>query len=74
MQKWIDDSQYGADCPYELPSADYKVVTNLENGKTYRVYSEKGEFLLFVYAEMHEFLVLPIAFLIPLCYNHSKCI
>ena len=30
-QKWINDSQYGKDCPYELPSADYKVVANLEN-------------------------------------------
>ena len=32
-QKWINDSQYGENCPYKLPSADYKVVTNLENGK-----------------------------------------
>ena len=32
-QKWIDVSQYGTDCPYELPSADYKVVANLENGR-----------------------------------------
>lgn len=32
-QKWINDSQYGTENPYELPSADYKVVTNLENGR-----------------------------------------
>ena len=32
-QNWINDSQYGKNCPYELPSADYKVVTNLENGR-----------------------------------------
>lgn len=32
-QNWINDSQYGENCPYELPSADYKVVTNLENGR-----------------------------------------
>lgn len=33
LQEWINHSQYGENCPYELPSADYKVVTNLENGK-----------------------------------------
>ena len=33
LQEWINDSQYGTENPYELPSADYKVVTNLENGK-----------------------------------------
>lgn len=32
-QSWINASQYGENCPYELPSADYKVVTNLENGR-----------------------------------------
>lgn len=32
-QKWINDSQYGTENPYELPNADYKVVTNLENGR-----------------------------------------
>lgn len=32
-QKWINDSQYGVENPYQLPSADYKVVTNLENGR-----------------------------------------
>ena len=32
-QNKINDSQYGENCPYELPSADYKVVTNLENGR-----------------------------------------
>ena len=32
-QKNINSSQYGENCPYELPSADYKVVTNLENGR-----------------------------------------
>ena len=33
LQQWINDAQYGADNPYELPSADYKVVTNLKNRK-----------------------------------------
>lgn len=33
LQEWINTSQYGEDNPYDLPSADYKVVTNLENGK-----------------------------------------
>ncbi len=33
LQKWIDEAQYGADNPYNLPSADYKVVTNLESGR-----------------------------------------
>lgn len=33
LQEWINDSQYGKDTPYDLPSADYKVVTNLENGR-----------------------------------------
>ncbi len=33
LQAWINASQYGEDNPYELPSADYKVVTNLENGR-----------------------------------------
>ena len=32
-QTQINTSQYGENCPYELPSADYKVVTNLENGR-----------------------------------------
>lgn len=32
-QSWINTSQYGAENLYELPSADYKVVTNLENGR-----------------------------------------
>ena len=32
-QKLINDSQYGIENAYELPSADYKVVTNLENGR-----------------------------------------
>lgn len=32
-QKWINDAQYGKQTAYELPSADYKVVTNLENGR-----------------------------------------
>lgn len=33
LQEWINTSQYGEDNPYELPSADYKLVTNLENGR-----------------------------------------
>lgn len=33
LQEWINDSQYGAACPYELPSAAYKVAANLENGR-----------------------------------------
>lgn len=32
-QDLMNASQYGENCPYELPSADYKVVTNLENGR-----------------------------------------
>jgi len=32
-QSLINASQYGPDCPYKLPNADYKVVTNLENGR-----------------------------------------
>lgn len=30
-QKMIDDSQYGKDCPYEMPAAAYKVTASLEN-------------------------------------------
>ena len=33
LQEWINHAQYGEENPYELPSADYKVVSNLENGK-----------------------------------------
>ena len=33
LQEWINESQYGASQKYQLPSADYKVVTNLENGR-----------------------------------------
>ena len=33
LQEWINNAQYGEHSPYELPSADYKVVTNLDNGK-----------------------------------------
>ena len=33
LQKWINESQYGIENQYKLPSADYKVVTNLENGR-----------------------------------------
>lgn len=29
----INDSQYGADCSYKLPTAAYKVTANLENGR-----------------------------------------
>lgn len=32
-QSWINKVQYGSEHSYELPSADYKVVTNLENGR-----------------------------------------
>lgn len=32
-QQTINDSQYGKDSPYHLPSADYKVTANLENGR-----------------------------------------
>ena len=33
LQKWIHESQYGKDCPYELPTAAYKIATTLENGR-----------------------------------------
>lgn len=33
LQRWIDESQYGKDCPYELPTAAYKIATTLENGR-----------------------------------------
>lgn len=32
-QEWINTSQYGENSPYELPSAAYKVASNLENGR-----------------------------------------
>lgn len=32
-QKTINDSQYGKDQPYHLPTAAYKVTANLENGR-----------------------------------------
>lgn len=32
-QQTINDSQYGQDSPYHLPSASYKVTANLENGR-----------------------------------------
>ncbi len=32
-QKTINDSQYGKDTPYHLPTAAYKVTANLENGR-----------------------------------------
>ncbi len=32
-QAMINDSQYGADCPYTLPAASYKLATTLENGR-----------------------------------------
>lgn len=32
-QQTINDSQYGKDSPYHLPSAAYKVTANLENGR-----------------------------------------
>lgn len=33
LQKWIDDSQYGKDCPYELGAAAYKIATTLNSGR-----------------------------------------
>lgn len=33
LQQTINDAQYGIDCPYELPTAAYKVATNLEDGR-----------------------------------------
>ena len=32
-QVMINESQYGMDCPYEMPAAPYKVTANLENGR-----------------------------------------
>ena len=32
-QKTIDDSQYGKNSPYHLPTASYKVTASLENGR-----------------------------------------
>lgn len=32
-QEWINVSQYGEEYPETLPASDYKVVTNLENGR-----------------------------------------
>ena len=32
-QEMINNSQYGMDCPYEMPAAPYKVTANLENGR-----------------------------------------
>lgn len=32
-QQMINDSQYGADSPYKLPAAAYKIATVLENGR-----------------------------------------
>ncbi len=32
-QQMINDSQYGKDSPYHLPTAAYKVTANLENGR-----------------------------------------
>ena len=31
LQEWINDSQYGEGCPYELGAAAYKIATTLEN-------------------------------------------
>jgi len=33
LQEWINISQYGTEHNNQLPTADYKVVTNLENGR-----------------------------------------
>ena len=33
LQEWINVSQYGEDCPYELGAAAYKIATTLENGR-----------------------------------------
>lgn len=32
-QEWINDSQYGTDCRYEMPSANYKVTTKASDGR-----------------------------------------
>lgn len=32
-QEWINDSQYGTDCRYQMPSADYKVTTKASDGR-----------------------------------------
>ena len=31
-QKWINDSMYGDNCPYEMPAAPYKLTHKLKNG------------------------------------------
>ena len=33
LQEWINESQYGKDCPYDLGAAAYKIATTLENGR-----------------------------------------
>jgi len=33
LQEWINESQYGKECPYELGAAAYKIATTLENGR-----------------------------------------
>ncbi len=33
LQKWINNSQYGKECPYTLPTAAYKIAATLENGR-----------------------------------------
>lgn len=33
LQRWINESQYGKDCPYKLGAAAYKIATTLENGR-----------------------------------------
>jgi uncharacterized FAD-dependent dehydrogenase len=33
LQSMIQRAQYGVQCPYQLPTASYKVTTNLENGR-----------------------------------------
>ena len=33
LQEWINNSQYGKDCPYELGAAAYKLAATLENGR-----------------------------------------
>ena len=33
LQSMINASQYGKDCSYKLPAADYKLTANLENGR-----------------------------------------
>lgn len=33
LQKWINESQYGKECKYPLPTAAYKIAATLESGR-----------------------------------------